>query len=201
MMSNPMDGTLRTRSRRASRHVGLLGAVAVVCLVVATSVQAQQRIAHIDSEYVLGLTPEYATVQQQVDRLAQGWRTEIDERRRSVDEMFREYQARELLYTNEERQRKRDEILRAEDELERLRMRYFGPEGELFQQQDNLMRPIQERVLEAIEQVAQREGYDYVIDLSGDFLFLFAREQNDISDEVLSALGIDTDNNARGARR
>jgi outer membrane protein len=163
-------------------------------------VWAQQRIAHLDSGLILSRTPEYATVQQQVDRLAQEWRSEIDQRRRAVDELFREYQARELLYTNEERQRKRDEIVRAEEELEQLRMRYFGPEGELFQQQDNLMRPIQERVLEAIEQVAQREGYDYVIDLSGDFLFLYAREQNDISDEVLAALGLDTDNNARGGR-
>jgi outer membrane protein len=162
---------------------------------------AQQRIAHVDSEYVLGRTPEYATVQQQIDRMGQEWRTEIDTRRRAVDDLFREYQARELLYTAEERQRKRDEILRAEEELERLRMQYFGPEGELFQQQDNLMRPIQERVLTAIEEVAMREGYDYVIDLSGEFLFLYAREQNDISDEVLTALGLDIDNNARGGRQ
>ena len=104
-------------------------------------------------------------------------------------------------YTSEERQRKRDEILQAEQDLERLRMRYFGPEGELFQQQDNLMRPIQERVLAAIEEVAMREGYDYVMDLSGDFLFLYAREQNDLSDEVLTALGLEPDNNARGGRR
>jgi outer membrane protein len=175
-----------------------------VCLIIgltADSVAAQQRIAHVDSEYILSRTPEYATVQQQVDRLAQEWRTEVEERRRAVEDLFREYQARELLYTSEERQRKRDEILQAEQDLERLRMRYFGPEGELFQQQDNLMRPIQERVLAAIEEVAMREGYDYVMDLSGDFLFLYAREQNDLSDEVLTALGLEPDNNARGGRR
>jgi outer membrane protein len=196
-----MDGMVAHQLNRARRTLSLIVAAGVLATAAVAPSQAQQRIAHIDSDYVLSRTPEYATVQQQIDRLAQGWRSEIDERRRSVDELFREYQARELLYTNEERQRKRDEILRAEDELERLRMRYFGPEGELFQQQDNLMRPIQERVLEAIEQVAQREGYDYVIDLSGDFLFLYAREQNDLSDEVLSALGLDIDNNARGAGR
>lgn len=175
-----------------------------VCLIIGLmveSVAAQQRIAHVDSEYILSRTPEYATVQQQVDRLAQEWRTEVEERRRAVEDLFREYQARELLYTSEERQRKRDEILQAEQDLERLRMRYFGPEGELFQQQDNLMRPIQERVLAAIEEVAMREGYDYVMDLSGDFLFLYAREQNDLSDEVLTALGLEPDNNARGGRR
>lgn len=196
-----MDGISARHPDRACRPWSFVIALGVLTALLAAPVNAQQRIAHVDSDYVLSRTPEYATVQQQIDRLAQGWRTEIDERRRSVDELFREYQARELLYTTEERQRKRDEILRSEDELERLRMRYFGPEGELFQQQDNLMRPIQERVLEAIEEVAQREGYDYVMDLGGDFLFLYAREQNDISDEVLSALGLDIDNNARGAGR
>jgi outer membrane protein len=193
-----MDAMVNTR--RSWSGLGAVFIAGLFLLTTAAPLQAQQRIAHIDSDLVLSRTPEYATVQQQIDRLAQDWRSEIDQRRREVDELFREYQARELLYTNEERQRKRDEILRAEDELERLRMRYFGPDGELFQQQDNLMRPIQERVLEAIEQVAMREGYDYVIDLSGDFLFLYAREQNDISDEVLTALGLDTDNNARGGR-
>ncbi len=159
----------------------------------ADSAQAQQRIGHVDSEYLLSRTPEFTNVQQQVDRLAQQWREELEEERRALDELFREYQARELLYTQEERQRRRDDIVRAEEELERLRMRYFGPEGELFQQQDNLVRPIQERILEAIEIVAAREGYDYVFDRKGDFLFMYAREQYDLSDAVLAELGIDVD--------
>ena len=111
--------------------------------------------------------------------------------------MFREYQARELLYTKEERQRKQDEIVRAEEEAERLRMRYFGPEGELFLQQDNLMRPLQEKLMKAIEVVAASEGYDYIFDKSGDFLFLFARDQFDLSDRVLEELGIEIDENKR----
>lgn len=160
---------------------------------------AQQRIGYVDSEYILSRTPEFTNVQQQVDRLAQQWREELETERRQLDEMFREYQARELLYTQEERQRRRDDIVRAEEELERRRMRYFGPEGELFQQQDNLMRPIQERVLEAIENVATREGYDYVFDRKGDFLFMFAREQFDLSDAVLAELGIDIDNSGGGS--
>lgn len=156
---------------------------------------AQQRIGHVDSDQILSQTPEFANVQQQLDRLAQQWREELEEERRALDEMFREYQARELLYTQEERQRRREDIVRAEEDLERLRVRYFGPEGELFQQQDNLMRPIQERILEAIENVAVREGYDYVFDRKGEFLFMYAREQYDLTDAVLAELGIDLDTN------
>lgn len=172
-------------------------AVLVMCTAVAS--RAQQQIGYVDSEYILGQTPEYATVQQQLDRMAQEWQSELERRREEVDEMFREYQARELLYTNEERQREREEIMRAEEEVERLRMQHFGPEGDLFQQQEKLMRPIQEKILAAIEEVAGREGYDYVFDKGGDYLFMYAREQYDLSDEVLEELGIDLENNGRGS--
>lgn len=130
--------------------------------------------------------------------MAAEWESEVETERRAVDQLFQEYQARELLYTTEERKNKREEIVRAEEEVERLRMKYFGPEGELFTEQDKLIRPLQERILAAVEEVATTEGYDYVFDKSGDFLFLFAREQNDLSDKVLQELGIDTDGAQRG---
>jgi outer membrane protein len=156
-------------------------------------VYAQQKLGYVDSEYILGQLPEYATVQQQIDRTAQEWQQEIEEQRDEVDELFREYQARELLYTNDERQRQRDEIIQAEEEIERLRMQYFGPEGRLFQEQERLVRPVQESVLEAIEAVATRDGYDYVFDKGGDYIFMYTRDQFDLSDDVLEELGIDTD--------
>ncbi|MEM8487768.1 MAG: OmpH family outer membrane protein [Bacteroidota bacterium] len=161
--------------------------------VFATSANAQQKIGYVDSDYILEQVPEFATIQQNIDRQAKEWEAELEEAQQTVDDMFREYQARELLYTKEERQRKQEEIVRAEEEAERLRMRYFGPEGELFVQQDNLMRPLQEKLMKAIEVVAATDAYDYIFDKSGDFLFLFAREQYDVSDRVLEELGIEID--------
>ncbi len=161
------------------------------------STTAQQRIGYIDSDYILNLVPEFATIQQNVNRQAEEWDAEIEDAQNQVDEMFREYQARELLYTNEERQRKREEIVQAEEEAERLRMRYFGPEGELFTLQDNLMSPLQEKLMRAVEAVAAEEGYDYIFDKSGEYLFLFARDQYDLSDRVLEEMGIDIEETTR----
>jgi len=96
-----------------------------------------------------------------------------------------------LLYTNEERQSRRNEIMQAEAGLEQQRARYFGPEGEIFSQQELMMRPIQERILTAIEEVATQEGFDYIFDKSGDFLFLYAQDRWNVSDNVLEELGID----------
>ena len=173
-------------------------ALALLGLLAPLAAQAQQRLAYVDSEYIFGKTPEFATVQQNLDRMAQQWQQDLEKRQRDLDEMFQEYQARELLYTQEERQRKREEIVRAEEELERLRMQYFGPEGDLFKQQEQLLKPIQERVLAAIEEVAEAEGYDYVFDKGGDLLFLYAREQFDLSNKVLEELGIEIETPGRG---
>lgn len=175
----------------------VFGLVAALLLVPGAA-SAQQKLGYVDSEYILGKTPEYATIQQQVDRMAQEWQGEIERRQREIDELFQEYQSRELLYTREEREQRREEILRAEGELERLRMQYFGPEGQLFQEQERRMRPLQERILTAIEEVASSEGYDYVFDKKGDYLFMYTREQFDLSNQVLKELGIDVDNPQRG---
>jgi len=180
-----------------ARHlVRTIPAVLLLVLLVGTA-NAQQKIGYIDSEYLLTRIPEYATVQQNIDRLAAGWERELDQMKGEVEDQFREYQARELLYTNDERNRRREEIMAAEDEVERQRVKYFGPEGDLFTQQEQLMRPIQERILAAIEEVATAGGYDYVFDKAGDYLFLYARPQYDLSDDVLEELGIDVDQNQR----
>lgn len=153
--------------------------------------EAQQRIGYIDSERILDQTPEYASVQQQLDQLEQEWQAELREKEEEIDELYREFEARELLYTDEERQQKRQEIAEAEREKEQLRNQYFGPDGQLYQRQRELMRPIQENILEAVEEVARAEGYDFVFDKSGEFLFMFAEEEYDLTDQVLRRLGLD----------
>jgi outer membrane protein len=160
----------------------------------------QQRIGYIDSNEILNQIPEFATIQQNLDRAAQEWQGELQTRQRELERMFRDYQARELLYTPDERQARREEIVRAEEELERRRAQYFGPEGELFREQERMMRPLQERIVAAVDAVAVAEGYDYVFDKGGDYIFLFAREQFNLNTLVLQELGIDVTQAGRNQR-
>lgn len=155
--------------------------------------RAQQKIGYVDTEYILNEMPEYATVQQKLDDLEQEWKKEIRQKREKVKTLKQEFEARELLYTEEERQRKRKAIERARKTVEQLRQKYFGPEGELYTRQKELMRPIQERILKATESVATSGGYDYVVDKKGETLFLYAREEHDLSDRVLRELGVTVD--------
>lgn len=163
-----------------------------------SSLLGQQRIGYVDTEYVLDQMPEYTSVQQQLDKLEKQWRDEIQQQREKVEKLEQEFQARELLYTEAERKRKQQAIQEARAKVEQLRQQYFGPEGELYSRQKQLMRPLQERILEAAENVATEDGYDFVVDGKGDTIFLYAREEHDLSDRVLRELGINVDQRGGG---
>ncbi|MFN3597210.1 MAG: OmpH family outer membrane protein [Rubricoccaceae bacterium] len=163
----------------------------------APAAAAQQRIAYIDSEVILQRLPAYQTAQQEVERLAQQWRAELDEIAADVERLQQDYAARELLYTADERTARRAEIDARRQALAAARQRYFGPDGELLREQQARLRPVQEQVLEAVERVALADNFDYVFDRSGDFLFLYTRPQFNLTERVLEELGVST---APGAR-
>jgi outer membrane protein len=156
--------------------------------------QKSQKIGYVDSNQILEKMPEYVQAKQSIDQQAQQWEQELDRLKDDVEQLFREYQARELLYTQDERRSKQERIRNKERELDQMRTRYFGTEGELFKKQEQVMRPLQEKVLNAIDAVAKRESYDFIFDKGGDYIFLFARENYDISKLVLEELGINTKN-------
>ncbi|PSR00379.1 MAG: hypothetical protein BRD48_01265 [Bacteroidetes bacterium QS_9_68_14] len=190
---------MRLWSERRRRREGLLLAAALLAGTLAglpQTARAQEDIAYIDSQRVLEQLPEYTTVQQRLDRLTRQWEQEIAAQRARADSLQQEFQARVALYPEEERQRRRQEIRSERQEVEQLRQRYFGPQqGRLYQRQQELMQPIQERVLAVVEEIARAEGYDYVLDKSGQATFMYANPDLDLTDEVLEELGIDVEEN------
>jgi len=195
-MTALLDVCSKVLPARPQRRL-LAGAWAAAALLMAAGAapaSAQEEIAYVDSQYILEQVPEYATVQQRLDRLTKQWEQEIADQEARVDTLQKEFRARELLYTDEERKQQRRQIEQARQQVQQLRQRYFGPEqGRLYQRQKELMRPIQERVLAAAQSIAEAEGYDYVIDKSGPALFMYANPDLDLSGEVLEELGIDVD--------
>jgi outer membrane protein len=164
--------------------------LALLC-VAAVPASAQQRIGYVDSEIILRAVPEYQTVRAQLDQQIGEWEAELERMQIAINELEREFEARSLLFTDEERERRLRSIQDARTEMGSFRRRHFGPEGELFRQQQQALRPIQERIIEAIETVAEAGNFDYVFDRSGEYLFLFARQQHNLTERVLDAMGID----------
>ena len=167
-------------------------ACAALALLVAVPASAQQSIAHLDSESVLSQMPEYCSARGEVDQLAASYQAEVDALSREADGLTATFAARELLYTDAEREAAQAAIVAKQQEAQALRTSYFGPNGTLFTEQTNRLRPVQERLLEAIETVANEGNYDYVVDRAGTATLLFAKAQHDITQRVLEELGVNT---------
>ena len=162
-------------------------ALLAVC---AAAAPAAQKVGYVDSEEILRQLTDYQTAQQEVDRLAQQWQSELTRMATEIEEAESDFAARELLYTDEERTGARQAIAQQRRERDLYRDKHFGPDGDLFREQQQRMRPVQERVLEAVETVAEEDGYEYVFDRAGEFLFLYAAPKHNLSDRVLDELGV-----------
>jgi outer membrane protein len=160
-------------------------------LIVAQADAQNQKIGFIDSDEILRQMPEYSGIEQRLSLLSDNWRREITEKEREIEELVRDFEAREILFTDEMREQRINEINAKRDALERYIEEKFGPRGEYFTRQKELLEPIQRQIFDALNRVAQRDSYDFVFDRSEDTRFLFVRQEWNLTEEVMLELGID----------
>lgn len=166
---------------------------ALTCMLASTA-QAQQKTGYVDTDFLVSQIPEYQSVQQQLRSLSQEWRAELENMQQEIENLKEDFSAREILYTEEIRNQKEQEINNKIKQRQQYLEQKFGSEGDYFQQQKELLEPIQRKVFEAISIVAEREGFDFVLDRTQNTDILFARDQWNLNDEVLLELGIKPDN-------
>lgn len=154
------------------------------------SLKAQQKIGYIDSKFIMEEIPEYTGIIQRLETIANNWKEEIDEMKVEIERLKQDYEAREILFTPDIRRQRQLEIDNKIRQKEQYINRRFGPDGDYFRQQQELLEPLQQRILEAVVKIAEDDGYDYVFDRSGDYLFLHTRDRWDISRDVLEEMGI-----------
>ena len=173
----------------------------VAVALAALPAQAQQKIGFVDSDQILAQMPEFQTAQQELDRAVGQWQAEVAALDAEAGELADEFAAREILYTDAERRVQLDAIQAKRAERDALRTRYFGPEGELFREQQTRFRPAQERLLAAVEAVADDGEFDYVFDRSGDYVFLYTRPRHNLTELVKEELGIGVGASTAGTGR
>ena len=154
-----------------------------------TATQAQ-KFALIDMEYLLRNIPAFETANEQLNQISRRWQTEIDNRHAEVQNMYKNYQTEAVFLSDEMKRRREAEIVEAERALQELRRRYFGSDGELFRKRESLLRPIQDDIYNAVKDISDRQGYQLVLDRASSANIIFASPRIDISDEVLSRLGL-----------
>ena len=156
---------------------------------ITVNAQQNQRIAYVDSDYILENIPEYADAQEEINQLSKKWEKEITSLFQEAQELDREYQAESVLLSEDQKRKKKEAITAKRQEAENLRMQYYGPEGELFAKRAELIQPIQEKVYNAINQVALTKNYAFVFDKAAGTTMLYCSDKNDISDEILDEIG------------
>lgn len=149
-----------------------------------------QRYCVIDSKYILDKLIEYKDAQTRLDQTSKTWQTEIDARMQEVDKMYKAYQAERAMLSDDLRKKREDEIVQKEKAAKDLQKQRFGYEGDLFKERQKLVKPIQDKVYNAVQKYAQSKGFDMVMDKSGGITLFYADPKLDKSDDVLKLLGI-----------
>ncbi|NDC30345.1 MAG: OmpH family outer membrane protein [Bacteroidetes bacterium] len=149
-----------------------------------------QRFAYVDTEYILDMLPEYRSAQKQLDAISLDWEKEIDKKQEEIDKIYREFEAEKILLTEELKKKKETEIKIKEQELKDFRNLKFGYEGELFKKRAELIKPIQDKIFDAVQKIAKTSALDFIFAKGGEVIMLYSNSKYDKSDEVLKELGI-----------
>ncbi len=149
-----------------------------------------QKYCFVNSEYILEQIPAYKDAQAQLDQLSIKWQKEIEEKYANIDKLYKAYQAEQILLTEEMKKRRQDEILNREKEAKDLQKQRFGFEGDLFKKKQELVKPIQDKIYNAVKKYANDQSYAVIFDKSSDLTMLYANPKYDKSDAVLKIMGI-----------
>jgi outer membrane protein len=152
------------------------------------SIQAQ-KFAYVDTDYILNKIPDFKQAQEKLDVLSADWQKEIENKYADVEQMYRAYQQEQVLLTDDMKEKREDAIIKKETDAKNLQKKYFGPEGDLYQKRQELIKPIQDKIYDAIQQLAADNKYAIVFDSSSDLIMLYKNNNYDKSDKILDLMG------------
>lgn len=163
-----------------------LGALLCTLSMAATA----QRYAIVDTKYILERMTEYKDAQKKLDQISEQWQKEIDEKQGALDKMYKDYEAEQVMLSAELKKKREDEIFIKEKEIRDLQRKRFGFEGDLFKRRQDLVKPVQDKVYNAIQKIASARLYDFILDKSEGITVIFADPKLDKSEDVLKELGV-----------
>ena len=163
--------------------------VVVVIMSVTVNTASAQKFAYVDTDYILSNIPEYKEAQEELDKLSIEWQKQLERRYSEIDKMYKNYQAEQILLTEEMKIKREEEIEKKEKEAKEYQKLKFGVEGELFQKRQELVKPVQDKVYEAIQTVANMSSLDIVFDKSSGLTVLYSNAKYNKSDAVLKKMG------------
>lgn len=166
------------------------GYLLALLVIFGTGFASAQKYAYIDSDYILGKVPEYSEAKDKLDKLADKWTKEIEDRYALIQSKKDNFNREEVLLPEEEKKKRKAEIEQLEADAMALQKMRFGVNGDYFQKRQELVKPIQDRVYDAMQKVASKRNYTFVFDKANQSNLVYADSKFDISDEVLKEMGV-----------
>ena len=165
--------------------------IALLLCILSFGMLAQaQKYAIIDTKYILDKMPEYKQANQQLDAFATAWQKEIDGKQKELDKMYRDFESEQVMLSDDLKRKREDQLFVKEKEIRDLSRQRFGFEGDLFKKKQELVKPIQDKVYNAVQKIAVQRGYDFILDKSEGITVIFADPKLEKSDDVLRELGV-----------
>jgi outer membrane protein len=170
----------------------------MMAIVFSVAMLHAQKFSYVDTQYILDNIPEFAEAQAQLDEISATWQKEIELKFAEVDKMYKDYQVQSVLLPEDMKKKKEQEITDKEKEAKALQRTRFGKDGDLFKKRQELVKPIQEKIYNAIQEIANNNNYAVVFDKGGSLTMMYANPKYDISDEVLDQLGASLSGRKKG---
>jgi outer membrane protein len=158
-------------------------------LLLATATTFAQKFAFVDTEYILGNIPAYKAAQEQLDQLSAQYQKELESMHAEIEQMYKDFQSESVLLSDEMKRKREDVIITREKEYKELQRKYFGREGDLFKKRQGLIKPIQDDIFNAIQEISTEGSYAVIFDKSSGITLIYTNPKFDLSDQVLSKLG------------
>tara|TARA_B100000900_G_scaffold156050_1_gene132675 strand:+ start:19584 stop:20093 length:510 start_codon:yes stop_codon:yes gene_type:complete len=163
--------------------------ILIACLGLFCLTTYAQKFAYVDSDYILERVPEYQSAQEQLDKLTLSWQEDIEQVYQEIDQLYKKYQADQILLTQDMKIKRENEIINKEKAAKELQRKRFGPDGDLYTKRQDLVKPIQDKIYNAIQDLATEKRYGVIFDKSGELSMLFADPDLDKSNDILRMLG------------
>ena len=148
-----------------------------------------QKFAYVDSDYILSKMPEFVQAEEKIDDFSKEWQSEIELAYEEVEQMYRNYQSEQVLLTSEMKTKREEAIMEKEKSVQSLQQKYFGNNGDLYKKRQDLIKPIQDRIFDAVQQLAASNKYSIIFDASSDLIMLYSNPDLDKSDKILELMG------------
>ncbi|MGM0545892.1 MAG: OmpH family outer membrane protein [Bacteroidota bacterium] len=167
-----------------------IAVVLVVMLSISSALAQQQKIGYVNTDEILSQMSEYEGIQKQLGTLSSEWNNRLSEMEDEIDSLEEDFEAKEILYTDDLKEQKLQEIENKVNQRQQYIDEKFSSEGEYFQKQKELLEPIQRKIFEAINVIANEQGFDFVFDRAQNSSMLYGDDQWNLNEEVLQELGI-----------